>query len=669
MAGPKHPYESDTLLDQAGDDEAATIQRISAAEPAPSQASDRTEISGPPQSSSPRAVNAEPAPLDDTGFVERYQLGTRLGIGGMGEVRLVRDHRIGRDVAMKLIREGVGMRGDVRIRFEREARVQGQLEHPSIVPVYDLGISPGGEAFFTMKRVRGHSLDDIMRGLRKNQPEFTERYGLRKLLTSYRQMCLAVAFAHSRGVIHRDIKPANIMMGDFGEVYLLDWGLAKIAGTEDLPEDSAIVSAPSSAGEGETVRGAIVGTPGYIPPEQVRSAAMELDHRADIYALGAILFEVLTWQPLQSRVGTTPEKMLVDALAGVNARARKRAPEKNIAPELEAICVKATAFDPEDRYASVEQMIDAIERYLDGDRDSARRKELAATHAEAAGLAMDRARLPGKQGDKARAEAIREVNRALALDPTHPVAQSIMLRLLLEPPSEVPKEMEEELASSLRNDRRITARVGGFAYVSWFGSATLMVWQGIKDWWVFGIVAGLVFVSALFSWLLAAKEKRHTIGMVAVTVTSTAAIGLSSQHFGPFILIPGLAAANTLVFAMNARKGWARNLTIAIGSLGVIVPVLLERIGIVKQSWAFTDDHMKMIVDARMTYFNEPATLFMLVVSSVFMIIIPALVVGRLRDEAVDANRRVLLHMWHLRQFIPDQARKASQLPATTPAE
>ena len=120
---------------------------------------------------------------------------------------------------------------------------------------------------------------------------------------------------------------------------------------------------------------------------------------------------------------------------------------------------------------------------------------------------------------------------------------------------------------------------------------------------------------------------------------------------------------------MNVRKGWARNVTIAIGSLAVIVPVLLERSGLTPQSWAFSADHWTMIIKARMTFFNETPSLLVLVLSSVFMIIIPAMVVGRLRDEAIAANRRVLLHMWHLRQFIPDQARKASEIPAPAAAE
>ncbi len=170
-------------------------------------------------------------------FETRYQPGELLGEGGMGEVRLARDARIGREVAVKTMRREIGARGESR--FLREARVQGQLEHPAIVPVYDLGVTRDGETYFTMKRVRGRSLDSILEALAAGELDTVAEFTRRRLLTAFSQVCLAVEFAHARGVLHRDLKPANIMIGDFGEVYVLDWGLAKVRDLDELPASSA----------------------------------------------------------------------------------------------------------------------------------------------------------------------------------------------------------------------------------------------------------------------------------------------------------------------------------------------------------------------------------------------------------------------------------------------
>src|SRR5690606_28274637 len=180
-----------------------------------------------------------------------------------GEVHFCRDRRIGRDVAMKVIRAEHQGDTTLRHRFIREARVQGQLEHPSIVPVYDLGVDAKGSAYFTMKRLRGLTLARILSELREGEPAALQSFSRRKLLTAFSSICLAVDFAHARGVLHRDLKPANIMLGDFGEVYLLDWGVAKLMDTPhqmlDMGED------PMST---RTIPGDVLGTLGYMSPEQ-----------------------------------------------------------------------------------------------------------------------------------------------------------------------------------------------------------------------------------------------------------------------------------------------------------------------------------------------------------------------------------------------------------------
>jgi eukaryotic-like serine/threonine-protein kinase len=195
---------------------------------------------------------------------ERYVVDRVLGQGGMGTVYLVRDTVIGRHVALKKIHgQGGTEEGDAGIaRFRREARVQGQLEHPAVVPVYDVGISPEGAPFFTMKRVRGQSLAELL-----TSPSGP---GQRKLLTAFSQLCLAVHYAHERGVVHRDIKPSNIMLGSYGEVYLLDWGVAKLAGDVEVRDK---IDSQETIGSGDnsgvkTGFGVLMGTPRTMSPEQ-----------------------------------------------------------------------------------------------------------------------------------------------------------------------------------------------------------------------------------------------------------------------------------------------------------------------------------------------------------------------------------------------------------------
>ena len=301
------------------------------------------------------------APLAFGELHARYQDQGRLGRGGMGEVRLCRDVRIGRDVALKVIRDERASQERARARFSREVWVQGQLEHPAVVPVYDLDATPQGWPYFTMRRVGGRTLTDIIR------IGDHEAYSRRRLLSAFSQVCLAVDYAHQRGIVHRDLKPSNVMLGDFGEVYVLDWGLAKTVDEHGLPTPDAAASGDvfgDLGDSGETVEGEVLGTPGYMAPEQLDGVNGIVGPHSDVYALGAVLFELVTSEPLHPRA--TPQQAIGSTIGGADARAHARYPDREVPPEIEAICVRATQYDRADRFESARALHLAVERFLCG---------------------------------------------------------------------------------------------------------------------------------------------------------------------------------------------------------------------------------------------------------------------------------------------------------------
>jgi serine/threonine protein kinase len=308
---------------------------------------------------------------------QRYAMESEIGRGGMGAVLRAVDQQIRREVAVKFLLDGADE--CLKTRFVEEAQITGQLEHPNIVPIHDLGVDAEGRLYFAMKMVKGRSLAQVLDDLRQGDAAIVREYALSRLLGIFVNICHALAYAHSRCVIHRDLKPANVMLGDFGEVYVMDWGLAKVLGRVESAAEQAStgkVQTDRKADANLTQDGSVLGTPAYMPPEQAMGQTGDIDQRSDIYSLGAILYELLTLQPPVGRDGDQIA-ILLRVAEGKVVPPEKAAPERArqglIPPELSAVARKALAQFPADRYQTVEALQHDIQLYLEGRSVSAKR--------------------------------------------------------------------------------------------------------------------------------------------------------------------------------------------------------------------------------------------------------------------------------------------------------
>lgn len=288
------------------------------------------------------------ADLPDLGGT-RYRLVDKLGQGGMGGVYRVEDTALGRQVALKVI--AVADPGDeLATRLLREAHVIARLEHPGIVPVHDVGTLVDGRVFYTMKLVQGHRLDQHV------------LEAARERLRIFQKICESVSFVHAQGVLHRDLKPENVMVGPFGEVLVMDWGISKVLrekvqpGSTDLHGKGSHLMAAEQPSPAGTAHGAVLGTPGYMAPEQARGDVALLDERADVYSLGAMLRFLLSAQPDSDSktTATNAEPSTIPVW------------QRGVPRALVAISNKAMREDPADRYATVGDLANDVAHYLDG---------------------------------------------------------------------------------------------------------------------------------------------------------------------------------------------------------------------------------------------------------------------------------------------------------------
>ncbi len=316
----------------------------------------------------------------------KYEEVSKLGQGGVGEVVKVMDRDLKREVAMKrLLSQGSG--DDSLIRFVEEAQATGQLEHPNIVPVHDLGVDADGRVYFTLKLVQGASLKKVIQGRNDNAildesagaGFYRQRYTPLRMIEILIAMCQAVAYAHSKGIIHRDLKPDNVMLGKYGEVLVMDWGLAKLIAnklkskSKDSERETVRVMTSRSEDDSQsTMEGSIAGTPAYMSPEQAAGKISELDQRTDIYALGAILYEILTGQPPYKGAGALAlVKQVVEGPPPPLKDAKGAFAFQPIPRELRAICEKAMGRKPQDRYASASLLRDDLQAYIENQPVSA----------------------------------------------------------------------------------------------------------------------------------------------------------------------------------------------------------------------------------------------------------------------------------------------------------
>jgi serine/threonine protein kinase len=318
----------------------------------------------------------------------RIQVRGEVGRGAMGQVLLGFDTKLRREMALKVTHLPRGeIARQLLARFVEEAQVNAQLEHPNIVPVHDLGLDPSGRAYFSMKLVRGRSLEDILLARLDGDAATLAEFGLRRLLDIFMQVCLAMEYAHARGVIHRDLKPANVMVGDFGEVAVMDWGVAKLkeiaAGVSTQAEalaiehdlvDSGRASTPSPpiSGPGpvtsvraetkawQTHDGAVLGTPHYMAPEQAKGLAV--DERSDLYSLGVMLYEILCGKvPFDHEdPAIVVKKVILENPKPPSAH------DPQVPPALETLVMRLLAKEPRDRDLPLPEVRAHVQNYVDG---------------------------------------------------------------------------------------------------------------------------------------------------------------------------------------------------------------------------------------------------------------------------------------------------------------
>ncbi|MCH2207344.1 MAG: serine/threonine protein kinase [Lentisphaerales bacterium] len=336
-----------------------------------------------------KTIVYKPQGFQPSAHESKFIIEGTLGQGGMGTIYDAFDRNIRRKVAIKSINSDVSQNVITRKYFTKEAQITGQLEHPNIIPVYEMGVNPQDRLYYVMKRVQGMTLADVLDGIKDGQRRMIRQYSLPVLLSIYQKVLDAIAYAHARGVVHLDLKPENIMVGEFGEVLVLDWGIARLRRRSLNVDQSRFVTLDDSVNIGaEHENEQVIGTPAFMAPEQASGRSANIGTRTDIYALGAILYNILTLRaPAAGKTTTVVLKKIVtgrviDPMSYNEPNNKKEdiinlrhLPDEKIPETLSKVCMKAMEERLEDRYQLVRDLQDDLYAYFSG----------YATTAEAAG--------------------------------------------------------------------------------------------------------------------------------------------------------------------------------------------------------------------------------------------------------------------------------------------
>ncbi len=558
---------------------------------------------------------------DVTKALEGYMFGEVIGRGGIGEVYAAHDLRVGRDVAVKRLRTTAPTEKEVK-RFLREARIQARLDHPAIPPVHELGRDAAGRPYFTMKRLAGTTMSDLLAVPNQDR---------QRLLRAFVEVCQAIDFAHTRGVVHRDLKPGNIMLGDFGDIYVLDWGLARIVG-------EAIAGVVTDDIESLDVKsGDLLGTPGYMAPEQIQRVG-DTGRPADIYALGAILFEILAGEPLHPRGATAVASTVGNE---VNPSPAKRRPDRAVPPELDALCLSMVAMEPTTR-PNARRVAERVQAFLDGDRDVARRRTMAVDLVWVARNAMN---------DGQSADAMRSAGRALALDPESHEAAEIVTTLMLQPPKVPPPEVKEAMRAVDAQGVSKHARTAVLSYLVLAAFLPIANWNGIRDWNIILAIVGICTLLGAAALGIVMRPRVSMAGLVVYALGNAALMALLARAMSPWTFVPAITCIiimSMMAYPQLAARPW---ILITIFVAGFSLMVGLEVRGVIAAGWEFRDGGL--LISGLALTITRDSTMVLMFAASIATIVVAGVQASATYRNGRRAQTQLAMQAWHLQQLLP----------------
>jgi serine/threonine-protein kinase len=609
---------------------------------------------------------AEGAPSSDTNpsfvprtFADRYALVSQLGEGGMGEVWLLQDRQLDRGVALKTVRSDKRGQSSDDL-FADEVLLQARLDHPAFVPVHEVGVGPAGEPYFTMRRVEGQSLAEALASSGADDVR-----GRHRLLRAFAQVCAAVHFAHDRGIVHRDLKPANVMLGAYGEVYVLDLGIAQRVQTEapaepgqpGQPAAGAARVGPRDTPISTTRTVVRAGTPGYMAPEQA-TAPETVNASADVYALGCILFELLVQRPLHNP-DTLQSRKLLECYQAANPSPldamRSREGALPVTPELDQACRQALALDPAKRGLTARDLHDQVVAYLDGAAINRWRQDEATKLSQQAAelVALGHAR-EGSDTFERRQRALTALGRAVSLAPADEATRDVIRGLLQEPP---PADAQQLLSARMESWQRVWATEAAsglvLALCTWVVCVPLMWWMGIRD---APYATGLLGLgAATIAWVLAFlwRKPPRAWALLGLGALSTTAVALSGRWLGPFGVAPAVFVAHMSFFAMVPER------RTRLAMMGLLVCGGLFPLGELLLTGQVANMRIadgSIVITPLVTHLPPVATWASLLFINVAVMLSAAVSMRVVLERMEDTQRTILWHQWQIEALMDVQA-------------